>query len=453
MASKDKSARHPAEALSGILSVYTKAKNTQNDLKLEIMKQRLKQDQDYAYDIMKQGAKSKMDEAKQKRMADYKSNIELRKKMVQMRSDRSELEDPSAKWKTDVQKQAKSELGISSDDVRRKNQANQLGALMEKERAGVATKEDIYSRKALEFEMYGQVSPDKPVGVTANTGMGGQPQGGRPQQGQPQQGGVDPNEPSPVITYQDGFDKMGQPKMKTLKNPKYDQYLKQQGRRRATADEAQITFDTIAGAGQRVLDYYTLGYDEGGMGGKMREKKSDIALWMGSDVGDRYKYTAAFTGQKGEMALKMMPMLTGSVRIVQSVFAYLMKSIPAENDGPATAREKMKQTVRNMYGIMKASQMRGITPAYIDSLTQEQADALGTKIIAESAGYMDDNDPGLQKMLSRVLGSVDELIEARKSGKYKRGQFVSRYEKGAKKSSQAKSQKSGGFKIISEEQI
>lgn len=178
----------------------------------------------------------------------------------------------------------------------------------------------------------------------------------------------------------------------------------QENERKAVQD-----FGVIAGGAQRLVDKWVKGYEEGGIGNAARQMASNLALKAGGGFGDRFKDTGAFPGAKGEMALKMMPLLTGSVRIVQSVFNWLTDSLPAGNDGPETAQAKITQSVENMYGFYKAVKESGKTPQEINNMTPEEAENFGNEMISLVGTF--EFTPQEQIELNKILEKVNKPFQ------------------------------------------
>lgn len=233
--------------------------------------------------------------------------------------------------------------------------------------------------------------------------------------------------PSPFIQLNEGINmNTGLPNVKTVKNPKYSLWeakqkatIKSDIKQEEIETEANQSFKIIAGSAKGLMQYYADSVKEGGAGNIVKAKASDFALSVGGSFGDRYSTTAGFVGQRGELALKMMPLLTGSVRIVESIFRYLTRSLPDKNDGPKTAKSKMEQTIKNMYGFSKAMEKNNIPPGAFDNMSEKEANKLGSKITTEAMAYKltDQDKEELKTILEDITSPVNELISSGESKK------------------------------------
>ena len=96
-------AKDPASALGNILSAITKKKRAEEDLRMAIMKERMKGDEKFARDIVKMGIQNQYKQ-KSEELKEYRTNRrEGRKSMA-------ELHDPTATWKGDVKKDARGQV-------------------------------------------------------------------------------------------------------------------------------------------------------------------------------------------------------------------------------------------------------------------------------------------------------------------------------------------------------
>ena len=173
----------------------------------------------------------------------------------------------------------------------------------------------------------------------------------------------------------------------------------------------------VTGAVRELSQTYADAYEEGGVGNKLNEWKSDLALYAGGDIGDKFDDTAAFEGQKTEVVSRLMPLLTqqgdkpGSVRLVSTVFDKLEKTLPAKNSGPKSAFKMMEKTVTNMYRFARASQMLSITNESVEAMSDEQLETLSSKVadMADKIEIKGEEKTQLDKLISEALKPISDL--------------------------------------------
>lgn len=182
--------------------------------------------------------------------------------------------------------------------------------------------------------------------------------------------------------------------------------------------------DLVSGAFRELSQTYADAVEEGGVGSKFNEIKSDIGLFLGGGVGEKFDDTSAMIGQRTEVVARMMPLLTqqgdkpGSVRLVATVFDRLNLTLPQSNTPPKNARKMMEKTLRNMYRFSRAAARLKLTNEDVDNLPQSELSVLSGKIetLANTIELDDEENAALDKLLGGALRPVDNLINNR-SGK------------------------------------
>ena len=145
------------------------------------------------------------------------------------------------------------------------------------------------------------------------------------------------------------------------------------------------------------------GFNEGGLGRLDKFLIGRASGKIGGDVGDKFANSLAFPGSKTEMILRMMPLISGSVRIIRSVFNKLLESLPSGQDGPLTTKTKISQTVENMFGFMKSIQSGSVTLDELDSMSGNDIEAL-----ISTFNFSDDE----RKQIDAVIDTVTEPLNA-----------------------------------------
>lgn len=121
--------------------------------------------------------------------------------------------------------------------------------------------------------------------------------------------------------------------------------------------------------------------------------------------------TQEYKGQLVETALSQNRIITGSVRVVQSVFEKLIESYPSRLDGDRVSVGKIVQSSRNTMGMAKAARDRGLqeevrliernNPAALEDVNSE----INKKFEALLPAALDLSDEiEVQKGLKRVFG-------------------------------------------------
>lgn len=194
----------------------------------------------------------------------------------------------------------------------------------------------------------------------------------------------------------------------------------------ATVNKSIENYHKIGSMIQDLSYYYSEGLKEGGVGSQPKKLLAKAKMWYGGDMAEELVQTGKLHGQKGEMAIMMMPIISGSVRIIKSVFNYLLESIPQGQEGRKQARGKLKQSGRSMYRITKAMAELGVTPEDIKVMSDEDAESIGSKLVGLARGYY--VEPGGEEDLA-IEGMTDEMTSALGGGDGKNEEDLSRFYK------------------------
>lgn len=180
--------------------------------------------------------------------------------------------------------------------------------------------------------------------------------------------------------------------------------------------------ELVSGALRELAQTYADGYKEGGMGSLPKAAMSGVAQWWGGAPGDIFPAAAAFEGQKTEVIGRMMPLLTqqgdkpGSVRLVQTIFAKLEKTLPRARTGPKSAKSMMTKSIKNMYRFARAAQVLGLNNEAIESMSDNALDAVSTKVanLANRITITGEEEGALNSLLEQALSPIDALIGGRR---------------------------------------
>lgn len=197
--------------------------------------------------------------------------------------------------------------------------------------------------------------------------------------------------------------------------------IKTQGEIKAGQRMANQSMGMVSGSLQELAKTYSDAVEEGGVGNRLNMMKSGIANWMGGAPAEQFSATSAFPGQKTEVIARMMPLLTqqgdkpGSVRLVQTVFDKLEKTLPDESTPPKNARRMMEQTIRNMYRFSRASQMMsdmGVTDENWDQYSDQEKTMLSNQLqnLANSISLNQDEESQVNELIGSALSPIDRLI-------------------------------------------
>lgn len=221
-----------------------------------------------------------------------------------------------------------------------------------------------------------------------------------------------------------GWDALGRP-TGYERNPAIEKQaeadIKSMGEKKVAEQMANQSLGMVTGSLQELAKTYADAVKEGGIGGRLAKTKSDAALWAGGSVGENFPATSAFPGQKTEVIARMMPILTqqgdkpGSVRLVQTVFDKLEKTLPDETTPPKNARRMMEQTIRNMFRFARASQIMssemGVTDDNFNQLAPQQQKALSGQLeqVAARVNLSPAEEQTINGIVNEALKPLDSL--------------------------------------------
>lgn len=223
-----------------------------------------------------------------------------------------------------------------------------------------------------------------------------------------------PGSNSPYIIKPDMSSKMG---FSFDSNPAYKAEISAQGKRKAATEKATGNFGRVAGAMKQYADYYAQALDEGGAGGLIaREKGKLVTQHLGGSAGEGMVGTGKLFGQRAELSLSMVPILTNQNRFMTSIMDYINQSLPQGHEGAKMAAGKFEQTLLNSFVTTKILSRLGYDPdiseevAKLDEMDDKEAGGLATKVISLSKSY--ELNESEQKEFNRikkdVLGSLTD---------------------------------------------
>jgi len=83
----------------------------------------------------------------------------------------------------------------------------------------------------------------------------------------------------------------------------------------------------------------------------------------------QYSGAASFQGQRFETALALNSILTNQNRVIEGVLNKILTTLPDDLDTPELAAQKIAQSFKNSYGLMKAMQNAGLTDEYLNQFS------------------------------------------------------------------------------------
>lgn len=150
-----------------------------------------------------------------------------------------------------------------------------------------------------------------------------------------------------------------------------------------------------------------------------------LVKWLPSDwdgLQNKYPKTAAYAGQLVEMASTIMPIMTGSVRLVESIYNKVLESLPSMAESELVSLGKLYQTIRNMYGLNKALERAGILAGDYTEEELEDENHPVNKILATygTARLTSEDQAEFDKLATDIFGtpeiSNDDEYKALPSG-------------------------------------
>lgn len=124
----------------------------------------------------------------------------------------------------------------------------------------------------------------------------------------------------------------------------------------------KTNLNLVAGNMFDLSNWLTKAYKEGGAGSKYKAFAANLARegWLPEGMSEKFASSAAVFGKRFEIIGKMFPMITqqlgkeGSVRLIESIFSRIGKTIPDLHTAPKLAVKEMEATVESMYRISRA---------------------------------------------------------------------------------------------------
>lgn len=162
-------------------------------------------------------------------------------------------------------------------------------------------------------------------------------------------------------------------------------------------------------------------YEEGGAGNVYKALKGRAAMeGLGTqEWNDKFPNAAAVFGKRVEIISKLFPMLTqqigkeGSVRLIESVFKKLGKTIPDLQTSPNLAISEMEASVQSMYRIQKA--LVDINPADFD-LTTEKGQKDFTEVVASQTNKIQLSKEDKKQLEALMEQSTQPLRDYKRNG-------------------------------------
>lgn len=154
-----------------------------------------------------------------------------------------------------------------------------------------------------------------------------------------------------------------------------EQFSKELSKKKSQVEVGKLVslnnFSNIAKSMKGLADVYVDAVEEGGAGGLFQELFTKTGEFLGDvntpfgsfKIGSETPKAQAFEGKRVEALSKMMPMLTqqatkpeGSVRLVESIFRALGRTIPSLKTATAPAKEQLKQSLLSFYNFAKSAE-------------------------------------------------------------------------------------------------
>ena len=216
-----------------------------------------------------------------------------------------------------------------------------------------------------------------------------------------------------------------------LTNPELDAKLtalelKEKGAGAIETKEAEVTgkfsdevrgslqnYEKIGGAIEDYSKYQAGAIEEGGAGSTWKKWVAEAKLNFGGPMAEELVETGKLHGQRGETAMMMMPAITGSVRIIKSVFKYILESLPDKQHGPKQSRGKLRQTSRNMYRMTRAMTQMGLTPKDLAAMDDATAEIRGEQLVAMAQAYR--FEEGEEEEVDKMTAHQTRHLETKKT--------------------------------------
>ena len=190
--------------------------------------------------------------------------------------------------------------------------------------------------------------------------------------------------------------------------------------------KAMGNFGRVASAVKLYSDYYAKALDEGGAGGVIAKNKGKLFTgFLGGSQAEKMPETGKLFGQRAELSLSMVPILTNQNRFMTSIMDYINESLPQGQEGAKLAEAKLEQTLRNQYTTSRVLTKLGFDPdkpdevSQLDQMGDMEAGGLAKKVIAMSKVYKltPEEEKEYDLIKKDVLGSLTNYRGKNKSYK------------------------------------
>jgi len=204
--------------------------------------------------------------------------------------------------------------------------------------------------------------------------------------------------------------------------------IKGEAKTREAQQKATSNFGRVATAVKQFSEYYAKSLDEGGTGNWGKEKLGYLATQkIGGQLGEQMTGTGKLFGQRAELSLAMVPILTNQNRFMSSIMDYINKSLPQGAEGAKLASSKLEQTLLNQYTTSKVLIKLGFDPdkpedvAKLDEMGDEEAGGLAKKVISMSRVYKlsEEEQKEYDEIKKDVLGSLTNYKSKTKTKTFK----------------------------------
>ncbi len=176
--------------------------------------------------------------------------------------------------------------------------------------------------------------------------------------------------------------------------------------------------DLIANSARLFAQTHTDAIREGGMGSLGAEMLANASFFFGGEQSERFEETESAEGLKTEIISRLMPTLTqqgdkpGSVRLVQTIFAKLEKTLPGKKTPAKNAKNMFKKTLTNAFNFSRAAHRLGLTNEFIETVPDNKLESFSAKVanVANSLTLAEDEQDALDSLLGKALQPYDDLI-------------------------------------------
>jgi hypothetical protein len=200
--------------------------------------------------------------------------------------------------------------------------------------------------------------------------------------------------------------------------------IKGEAKKQEAIQKASGNFGRVASAMKQYADYYSGALEEGGAGNLYKREKGKLfTQQIGGGVGEQLTETGKLFGQRAELSLSMVPILTNQNRFMTSIMDYINQSLPQGHEGKKLARGKFEQTLLNQFATTKVLTRLGFDPeikedvAKLDGMDDNEAAALAKQVISLSKAYTlsAEEKKEFEAIRDDVLGSLMDGKKKEKS--------------------------------------